>query len=321
METNNPQEFFVMNNSMDNYGSPSYLNLDSVENISKVKGVEHVTPVITTGAMSSDNKYCDITGTNSEDFEYASIGLVKGKKYVADDEIIIGKMLSENENLSVGDTYTIDNKEFTITGIYESGESGSMGVMMNLDPARKISEMKDDEAFMEIIHVKSGYDVDTVKSQVNASTPEDVIALTDANDLDSVKSLMTIVDTATLLISLLAIVIGGLGVINTMLMSVFDRVKEIGLLKAIGWSNGRVIGMILGESLVLTLCSFILGSLVAVGGILLISYGAGGGFSPSFPPKIFITALVVSICVGLVGGFYPAYKASKFQPTEALRYE
>lgn len=321
METGNPQEFFVMNNTVENYGTPANLNVDAVENLSNIKGIEHITPIISTSIVTSDG-YCNIRGTESSDLGFAGVGLVKGKNYVADDEIIIGKLLSENENLSVGDTYTIKDTDFIVTGIFETGDSASdNSVMMNLDPARELSDVKDDEVFMEMIRVKSGYNIDTVKSEVNKTTPDDVIALTDANELDSVKNLMDIVDGATILISLLAIIIGGLGVINTMLMSVFDRVKEIGLLKAIGWSNRRVIGMILGESLVLTLCSFILGSLIAVIGVLLVSYGAAGAFTPAFPAKIFITAFIVAICVGLVGGFYPAYKASKFQPTEALRYE
>jgi putative ABC transport system permease protein len=102
-------------------------------------------------------------------------------------------------------------------------------------------------------------------------------------------------------------------------MSVFERTREIGVLKAVGWSNKKIITMIVGESLVITIVSAIIGAIVGVG--LCMILGPQIGFTPLFTPKIFIQAFIIAIVVGIVGGIYPALKAVRLPPTEALRYE
>ncbi|MGL6299175.1 MAG: FtsX-like permease family protein, partial [Methanobacteriaceae archaeon] len=94
------------------------------------------------------------------------------------------------------------------------------------------------------------------------------------------------------------------------------------VLKAVGWKNKRILGMILGESLVLTIVAGIVGSIVGVVGVYGICiYLLEGAIMPIFSVGTFAKAFGVAICVGLIGGFYPAWRASRLPPTEALRYE
>jgi putative ABC transport system permease protein len=104
-----------------------------------------------------------------------------------------------------------------------------------------------------------------------------------------------------------------------MLMSVFERTREIGVLKAVGWSDRKILTMIVGESLVITIVSAIIGSLIGFLACTLL--GPQMGIEPLFTPKIFIQAFAIAIVVGIIGGLYPAIKAVKLPPTEALRYE
>lgn len=135
-------------------------------------------------------------------------------------------------------------------------------------------------------------------------------------------NLTGILNTASLAVSGLAIIVGAIGIINTMVMTVYERTKEIGVLKSIGWKPRRILLMIMGETLVLTILSGIVGS---VFGILISEIGVmlldAGDFSLGYDPQAFILAFGITIFVGLIGGIYPAYKASKLAPTEALRYE
>ncbi|MDR3223466.1 MAG: FtsX-like permease family protein [Methanobrevibacter sp.] len=124
-------------------------------------------------------------------------------------------------------------------------------------------------------------------------------------------------------ISLLAIVIGRIGIVNTMIMSVYERTREIGVLKAVGWKKRRILGMILGESIVLTVTSGIVGSIIGVIGIEILKTIniLSSQMVPVYTINIFLQAFGIAIFVGLIGGFYPAWRASKLQPTEALKYE
>ena len=163
---------------------------------------------------------------------------------------------------------------------------------------------------------------DTIISDEIESRYENLSTLTSEEMASMLDNVIGILDAASLAISGLAILVGGIGVINTMVMTVYERTKEIGVLKSIGWKSKKILLMILGETLVLTTLSGIVGSIF---GILIAEVGVRligtEGFSLVYTPKTFILAFGITIIVGMIGGVYPAYKASKLAPTEALRYE
>ena len=109
-----------------------------------------------------------------------------------------------------------------------------------------------------------------------------------------------------------------------MFMSVSERTREIGVLRAVGWKKSRVLFMILGESLIIALLAIVLGCLLGAGGIrLLMTSNIMEGFlDPSyFQLYTYLKAIIVAVLVALLGGLYPAWKASRLSPLEALRYE
>ena len=108
-------------------------------------------------------------------------------------------------------------------------------------------------------------------------------------------------------IAAIAIVIGGLGMMNTMVMSVFERTREVGVLRAVGWGKRRVLSMIMGEALVLSFLGGLLGILLGVGMIEAAArapaYGSmlRGGYSAG----LFVQGMVTALLLGTVGGIYP----------------
>ena len=172
--------------------------------------------------------------------------------------------------------------------------------------------------------VTDNANVTTVSKSIEDAYPNELTTTTAEASASRINQGLSFIDTASWAISLLAIFIGAVGVINTMIMSVYERTREIGVLKAVGWTDRRILGMILGESVVLTLIAFVVGTVIAVVGvelILTVSPSVGGIINPSFAPDIFLRAFVVAFLVGVIGGLYPAYRASRLSPTEALRYE
>ncbi len=139
--------------------------------------------------------------------------------------------------------------------------------------------------------------------------------------LDSFKQ-AELIDSFALAISFLSALVSGIGVTNTMLMSVFDRTREIGLLRAVGWSRLRIVAMIEAEGAILAIAGGLLGLPI---GLLLIELSklaiSMGWLQVSLDVGLYARAVGFATLIGLLGALYPAVRAAGLQPMEALRYE
>jgi macrolide transport system ATP-binding/permease protein len=136
------------------------------------------------------------------------------------------------------------------------------------------------------------------------------------NTLESTTKTMSLLLGAIAAISLL---VGGIGIMNIMLVSVTERTREIGLRKAIGATNKDILSQFLVESVLMSFIGGVTGVLLGVGAAVLITFFAGWAVRVSLASVILATAF--SLIVGIVFGLWPAQKASKLDPIEALRYE
>ncbi len=139
--------------------------------------------------------------------------------------------------------------------------------------------------------------------------------------LDSMNQ-TEIVDKFAWAMSFLAALVGGIGIANTMLMSVFERTREIGLLRAVGWSRAQICNLIVLEGLALSIVGGALG--VPLGWLEVVAAARVvemGWISVSLEPAVAIEAVLLAIAIGVVGSLYPGLRAANLEPTEALRYE
>jgi len=289
-----------------------------------VSGTSAETGTASTGSSPGSFAGFSVTGMDPDKLSLAGIENIDGSLYSNEsaNEVIIGKTASTNLDKSVGDTINLFGRDFTITGVYETGSFiTDAGAFMSLSTLQNLTN-NDNQVSNIAVKIDENANATQVGKAIETEYPNELSTTTAASMASRMNSALNTIDTANWAISLLAIIIGGVGVVNTMVMSVFERTREIGVLKAVGWKEKRILGMILGESVVLTLIAAVIGTVLAVIGVVIIlSVYFGGTIEPSFAPDIFIRAFIVAFVVGIIGGLYPAYRASQLSPTEALRYE
>jgi putative ABC transport system permease protein len=331
-------EITVVQAGSNGFGQGGTLNDTFVTDLLNISGVKDTTGILrasntSTGGQISNSSSgsfgpggISVTGIDTGKLSLIGIDSVNGTVFSNDstDQVILGKTVAESLNQTVGDTVNLYGKDFKITGTYETGNFiTDAGIMMPLSTLQNLTS-NEGKVSNILVKVTDNANVTTVSKSIEDAYPNELTTTTAEATASRINQGLSFIDTASWAISLLAIFIGAVGVINTMIMSVYERTREIGVLKAVGWTDRRILGMILGESVVLTLIAFVVGTVIAVVGVellLTVSPSVGGIINPSFAPDIFLRAFVVAFLVGVIGGLYPAYRASRLSPTEALRYE
>ncbi|MBL9129197.1 MAG: ABC transporter permease [Verrucomicrobiales bacterium] len=239
-------------------------------------------------------------------------------------QLVLGSLAARTLGKKVGDTVQIEFDAFRVAGIFESPalvENGA--VIMPLSEMQRVTERSGQVNFLNF----------RLRSKDRASAIESVRRRLEAEhrgfhalEAGEVASRNTGVEVArgmSWATSVIALAVGAFGVANTVLMSVFERTRELGILLAIGWKRRRVLAMVLIESVVLSLVGGVFGSLVGVAAIRVLERTEllRGKLEADLGPGLFGMALLVALGLGVAGGWYPAWRASRLEPGEALRAE
>jgi putative ABC transport system permease protein len=256
-------------------------------------------------------------------------------------DVVLGQTLAQNLNAVVGSTVTIGQNStggdsFTVVGIYSAGnpfEDSSAYV-----PLSSAQNLSNDSGKVTDIYVKadSASYISTIASEINSAIPG-VSAITASTFAATATSLSGTLATFFTVIGLVALLAGGFGVINTMIMSTTERTREIGTLRAIGARRRQVMQLFLGEAFLIGVIGGIGGVVVgAIVSLVLPSFtGAasssgfggrgvgglfGGALRSTLTPEIILLSLGLGVVVGVLAGIYPAWRASRLDPVESLRH-
>jgi putative ABC transport system permease protein len=235
---------------------------------------------------------------------------------------------------AVGRTFMLDGAEFTVVGVFAKAKGGFFGendadTQIQLPLKTAESRYPQVDRFMIVCKAKPGMRKDAFDEvegimrrirRLKTDEPDDFSISTPDQIIQQFDKITGLIGLIAIAISALGLLVGGIGVMNIMLVSVTERTREIGVRKAIGARRFDIIGQFLMEAMTLTGVGGVLGIVIAILITMLI-----GALVPSLPTRVpgwaLITAFTVSVAVGLFFGVWPAVKASRLDPVEALRYE
>ncbi len=229
---------------------------------------------------------------------------------------------SDKTPKKVGDTMLIGGKPFKIVGLYETGSLLiDTTIVMEITAAREL--LKLDKKYISVFYVEPEplVDLDTLADRIRDSLPEIQVRSMSQFNLQ-VGNIMGKLDLFLLLTVGLALLVGGVGIANTMLMSAMERIVDFGVMRANGWTRRNILGLVTAESSLLGLLSGLVASVVAFGGIAILNYAlVRFELRLDLTPSLVAASIATAMVIATVAGLYPAWRASRMTPMDAIRNE
>lgn len=308
---------------------PKFLDLRVMDKIKNLDGIEFASPILV-GQMPNPRKArVDLV----YGIEMARISKLKphwqieGAVPENDSEIILGEEIAKHQNLKQGDSmvYPDVNLSFRISGILrKTGSQDDAFIYMPLKTAQTVFR-KPSGATAIGVRVNDPALLVMITEELSEKVPG--IQIVTVNQvMNSILGLAASAKVLSLSIAIIAVIVSAVGVMNTMLTAVFERTQEIGMMRSIGASRFDIFRIIIKEGMLLTVSGGIAGIVVSVAGNDLIEvlvrkmmpYVPGGNMV-RFDAGVAGASLVFALMLGILSGLYPAWRASKINPIEAIR--
>jgi len=325
-------------------GGAQGLTEDDVETVENVKGVDFAVYYYSDSVPIEVNDVEILTtvqGINTKVaermYETMDRELGDGRGFYNNEKgniVVIGGKVEESfdTNLYPNNKISINGKKFRIIGILkETGDRGDdYSIQIPIDSMRDITNTNDEISGIMAV-VLSGIDVNKVTTNIEKHLERDrgddnFIVITPAQVQEQAEKTIGVVKLVILAIAAVSIIVGGLGIMNSMYTSVLERTKEIGIMKAIGARNEDILSMFLLEAGLLGLIGglislFISFLIIQLANIIITQMGVLGNLIITIKPEVAIGAILFAMIIGMLSGLFPAYKAMKLKPVDALRYE
>ena len=336
------------------YGPPGTgviapLEIGLEDKMDKIEGVEFAIPrLLKSGSMEFNDRLQFGIAASMPDGNYRKeietmVGLKISKGRLLKDgdrnKIVVGNNFADDDvfgkAINPGDKVLLNGKQFEVVGILKKTGNFFMdgAVIVNDDPLRELFDDTDEISIMAV-KVKDRDDIEHVKERIEKlmrderdvkEGEEDFSVELATNTIETINSTLFAVQIFVYIIAGISLLVGGIGIMNTMYTAVVERTKEIGIIKSIGGRNSDIFYLFLIESGLLGMVGGIIGTTL---GVLLAKGMAAAGaaqlgsdlIQAQISPWLVIGALAFSFIIGCIAGITPAVRASKLHPVDALRY-
>jgi putative ABC transport system permease protein len=249
--------------------------------------------------------------------------IIAGRTLTPDDgrSVLLGRVLALNLGKNVGEPIDVAGESFRVVGLYESDSLFENGGLVM--PLRELQRMMGREGQVTgfVIVARPGVDPRALGREIEAQM--EGVAAIPARDYVQSNVQIRLAHAMSWATTAVALALGSIGLLNTMAMAVFERTGEIGLLRALGWRRRRVVLLLMGEASALGLGGVVMGTILSLIGVraLMLAPTSRGYIDPQLTPSALGVGLAMGLGLTVLGGIYPAIRAARLEPTEALRHE
>ncbi len=316
-----------------------------IEDVRRISGVKDVTPLMykmVEVEYRGERMPVQVMGADPCDLEewYEEYVVFQEGRWIRERDYkgcMIGYNVAHEyfkNDIGLNDRITINESEFVVVGILEKA---SMVASSDLDPTIFLTTksaqdvLGTDEVSMMMVKIRDIDRAEEIAEDIEEKIDENhnlegfTEAMSMSSMMEQIGTVFMIIQVVLVGIASIALVVGCIGIMNTMLMSVMERTHEIGIMKAIGATNRNIMFLFLVEagmiSLIGGILGCILGTIVAKAICTIASAYMGMDMPAIVTPTVAIGSILVAILVGVVSGLYPARKAAMMSPIEAVRYE
>lgn len=305
---------------------PAAFPEEATEDLRALPHVVQASDVLSDVVSIEDVPIVLVFAWESDTFLWDHLHLVSGHWPVDDEEaaVVLGTVAADVLGKTVGSPIRIQTTTFTVSGVFESASLAENGaVVMTLPRLQRVTGQPGKVNFvnLRLAPDTTADDIASLRRSITSRWPG--FRVFPAGEVGEYNAALQMVKAMSWATSAIALAVGAMGVMNTVLMSVFERVGEIGILLAVGWRRRRIVLMILYESISLSLTGGVLGFVAGVAVVELLEATPllEGKIEGESGVLLFGLALAIAIGLGVMGGLYPAYRGSRMRPSDALRHE
>jgi len=260
-----------------------------------------------------------VFGAEPDGFFARRLVMTQGDRDLRRRTAVVGDQLAERLGVEVGDTIRIKRRRFAVAGIYHTGIFfEDNGAVVDLATAQRL-ERRGDDATSIVVELAPGADQKATERAVQRAHPG-TIAIGTPEEAARAGANGELVRKTVTIVAALALIVGGLGVTNTMAMAVLERERELALLSAVGWRRARIALLVLAEGVATSVLGAALGLLLGVLGADALNrlLDVAAVVSPQVTLQTIWQALAIGVAIGVLGGLYPAWRGTSASPLRLL---